>query len=78
MENLKTNGNPVIKYEDLKQEFFGPSNYESLVYKSEEEIRYLKVLAMLDKAKAEISRIISRHRIDYLQKKTENNENNKN
>lgn len=78
MEKFKTNGSMKIEQPDSMQEFLGYANYEPLIYKAEGELRYVEMLALLDKAKAEISKIITGHRVDYLIKKIERNENNKN
>ena len=78
MESPGTNGNQIFEHDDFKQEFLGYASFEPLVYKTEKEIRYVELLAMLDKAKAEIFKIVSGHRVDYLIKKIERNGNNKN
>ncbi len=78
METTGTNGNLKIEPVDLQQEFLGYANFEPMVYKAEGEVRYVEMIALLDKAKAEISKIITGHRVDYLIKKIENDGNNKN
>lgn len=78
MESFRTNGNLKIEDNDFKQEFLGNADFEPLVYQAVKEVRYVEFLALLDKAKAEITRIITGHRVDYLIKKIEHYENNKN
>lgn len=78
METTGTNGNLKIEHDDLRQEFLGYASFEPLVYQAEGEVRYVELLAMLDKAKSEIFKIVSGHRVDYLIKKIERNGNNKN
>ena len=78
MESPETNGYQKMEHDDYKQEFLGFASFEPLVYQVEKEVRYLEFLALLDKAKAEIYKIITGHRVDYLIKKIERNGNNKN
>lgn len=78
MEITGTNGSLKIEPVDLQQEFLGYANFEPLIYKTEGEVRYVEMLALLDKAKAEISKIITGHRVDYLIKKIEKDANNQN
>jgi|GEM_PF-6409575 len=78
MEKFGTNGSLTNEDADSRQEFLGYASFEPLVYQAAGEVRYVEILAMLDKAKTEISRIITGHRVDYLIKKIERNDNNRN
>lgn len=78
MESPGTNGTQKFEHDDFKQEFLGYASFEPLVYQAAGEVRYVEILAMLDKAKAEVSKIITGHRVDYLIKKIEHNGSNKN
>ena len=69
MESHEINGTQKFEQDDFKQEILGYASFEPLVYKAEKEVRYVELLAMLDKAKAEIFKIVSGHRVDYLIKK---------
>ncbi|MBW6498695.1 MAG: hypothetical protein K0B09_09920 [Bacteroidales bacterium] len=78
METFGKNENQKIKAVDVKQEFLGFATFEPLVYQAAAEVRYVEMLALLDKAKAEISKIITGHRVDFLIKKITQDENNQN
>ncbi len=78
METFGKNEKQKIKPDDVKQEFLGSAAFEPLVYKAAAEVRYVEMLALLDKAKTEISKIITGHRVDFLIKKINQVENNQN
>ena len=78
MESPGTKGSQIFEHDDYKQEFLGYASFDPLAYQAAGEVRYVEMLAMLDKAKAEVSKIITGHCVDYLIKKIEHNGSNKN